>query len=50
MTGWFLFTGIVCLLVGAGAGFAAGIYLSANNVAKMINRGELTPTEKWETK
>lgn len=50
MTGWLLFTGLVSFLVGVGAGFAAGIYLSANNVAKMINRGELAPTEKWEQK
>lgn len=46
MTGWILFTGLAGLL----AGIAIGVYLSAVSMAKMIVRGELIRTEKWEQK
>jgi len=46
MTGWILFTGLGCLIIGIVVGFLLGIYGSAKAIEKMANNGEIIYKDK----
>lgn len=48
MTGWFLFVGLVSMLIGFAVGLGIGVYFSAKCIVNMVKKGEIIYVDKSE--